>query len=547
MKSSAYYFAALLCIMGLCQKATAQNPALIIKVQRPSERSVFRVGERNFGATDRVNPGDEDERYSYRAGECLVADLDGDSELEYILRWAPSNERSIESKGLSGNTIIDAYKADGTLMWRIDLGHNIRSTLPATPLVVDDLDGDGCAELICRSADGTIDGVGRVLGNPRADWRSMDEASSTYSRTVVGPEYISVFDGKSGKEMARSKFLPLRYPLDSWGGIGGSDPTGLNSDRLVGGSASIGGSAKAAFFVRGGRARIAVSAWGWDGKDLKMLWMFDSLEKGCERASASGSTTAIALDIDSDGKDEILLGSAVLDDDGSLMSASGLLYGGDFQAFDIDPKRKGTEVFGSHEATSALALWKGESAMAMYDAATGEVIWQEGKGEKVEKVLAADIDPRHKGAECWVADAVTVQPRFQPGRRPAGNGPGGSGAVIKKDYDGPLKGLRRASDGKLISSKQPSSCLGVLSWDSDSEKELLAEDAILKWDYVNEKTDTVLKVEGVMKKPLLCGDILGGAGDEVVWISEDQSELRVFTCTSDQVYGKPSARELHRR
>ena len=542
MKRTAYYLAASLCLISLSLSAAGQDPALRVKVRRPSERSVFRVGERNYGATDRYNPGDESERYSYRAAECLAADLDGDSELEFILRWEPSNARSIESKGLCGNTLIDAYKADGTLMWRLDLGHNIRSTKEGPALVVEDLDGDGKAELVCRSADGTVDGTGRVLGNPRADWRSMDEASATYSRIVVGPEFISVFEGSSGKELASSKLLPLRYPLDSWGGIGGSDPNGVNSDRFTACAATLQDKGKAAVFVRGGRARTAASAWSWDGKELKMLWLFDSSLKGSGKAAASGSTMVLACDVDGDGKDEICLGSAVLDQDGSPLSASGLLYGDYFQVSDLDPKRKGLEVFGSHEATSALALWKGECAMAMYDPLSGKVLWKAGEGEKVSMVLAADIDPRHKGAECWVADAVAIQTPAAPGR-----GPARPSAPVKKDYDGPLKGIRRAADGKLISLSQPSACLGVLNWDDDPLAELLGEDSILKWDYEAEKTIVLLKAEGVMKKPLLCADILGGAGDEVVWISEDQGELLVFSGAGGEAGGKPSAKAQPRR
>ena len=110
-------------------------------------------------------------------------------------------------RGFTGNTFIDAYKLDGTRLWRIDLGKNIRSGAATTNFLVFDFDGDGCAELCCKTGDGTVDGVGRAIGRADADWRNYDKDSPLYGKIVEGPEYITVFDGKDGRAVATREYI----------------------------------------------------------------------------------------------------------------------------------------------------------------------------------------------------------------------------------------------------------------------------------------------------------------------------------------------------
>lgn len=120
--------------------------------------------------------------YTFSANDCSVGDLDGDGEYEIVVKWMPSITKLPPQKGLSGKTYLDAYKMDGTFLWRIDLGYNIRSGAPTTNFLVFDFDGDGCAELCCKTGDGTVDGVGKVIGDAEADWRTWDKSSPMYGK-----------------------------------------------------------------------------------------------------------------------------------------------------------------------------------------------------------------------------------------------------------------------------------------------------------------------------------------------------------------------------
>lgn len=117
-------------------------------------------------------------KYTYSANDASVADLDGDGEYEIVLKWDPSNARNPPQTGFTGNTILDAYKLNGKLLWRIDLGKNIRSGAAYAQFMVYDYDGDGKAEMMCKTADGTIDGRRKIIGDSSKDWRTYGEALS---------------------------------------------------------------------------------------------------------------------------------------------------------------------------------------------------------------------------------------------------------------------------------------------------------------------------------------------------------------------------------
>ena len=133
--------------------------------------------------------------YTYSPNDASVGDLDGDGEYEIVLKWDPSNSKDNSQSGYTGNVYLDGLKMDGTLLWRIDLGRNIRAGAHYTQFMVYDLDGDGRAEVACKTADATIDGEGTVIGDAKADYRN----SSGY--ILSGPEYLTVFDGLTGKAL----------------------------------------------------------------------------------------------------------------------------------------------------------------------------------------------------------------------------------------------------------------------------------------------------------------------------------------------------------
>ena len=545
-------------------KGGESHPYLEIPVQKPEARQVYRVTERFYGATDRENPGDASDRYTFNAGDCSAADLDGDGQLEIILKWEPSNASVPSRTGITGNTLLDAYKLDGTLLWRIDLGHNVRSTYLTTPFVVYDLDRDGRAELVCKTAEGTVDGQGTILGNPRADWRSMDEASATFGRIVNGPEYLTVFDGRTGQALDSQKYIPIRYPLNGWGGIGGNDSVDIRPEHYTAGVAYLDGRRPSVFFVRGADGRTVVAAWDFRDGKLQSRWTFDSSEKPWGAYSGNGSPQVAVADFDGDGCDEICVGAMTVDNDGKGLYTTRLRGGPVLHAGAFLPGRKGLQVFGLHDTSGEIGAFLGTPALAVFDGATGEVLWSFGPGETAERALAADIDPRHPGAEIWVG--VVPQPvRQGPGRAggpppgaapggmpgmppgagpgmPPGMGPGGNPAgrgaparTATPAYDGPLRGLY-AADGQKLGDNAPAPCHFTIYWDADPQAELIDGTSICKWDWTEQKTKTLLEAEGVRANesprgiPCLVGDLLGDWREEVVWISEDGSSLRIY-CT----------------
>ena len=455
------------------------------------------------------------EHFFYTANDCSVGDLDGDGEYEIILKWSPSNSKRPPQRGFTGNTYLDAYKMDGTLLWRIDLGPNIRSGAATTNFLVFDFNGDGRAEICCKTGDGTVDGTGHTIGDNQADWRTWNKESPTYGKIVNGPEYLTVFDGKTGKELDTKEYIPPRYPIDGWGGIGGNcgnDNTGGRSDRFTAGVAFLDGKTPSPVMVRGWYGRTVVCAWTFTNSTLKSIWTFDSADPGLEGYSGMGNHSVTIADFDGDSYDEICVGAMTVDHDGKGLFTTGLRHGDALHAGRLIPSRPGMQVFGVHENEGDNEIVKRTPAVAMFDGATGEIIWQDGLGEDAGRGVAADIDPHYEGAECWCN----------------------------------IGGLRRGDTGEFISDKKPNSCNFTIYWDADPLAELLDHVSISKWNWQTEETELLLKAEGVVSNngtkgnPCLSGDVLGDWREEVIWASKDQTELRIYTTTIPATDRRPT-------
>ena len=469
-------------------KGEERNPYLSIPICKPEDGEI--AGE----------------PFTYTANDCSVGDLDGDGEYEIILKWSPSNSKRPPQRGFTGNTYLDAYKMDGTRLWRIDLGPNVRSGAATTNFLVFDFDGDGCAEICCKTGDGTVDGLGHRIGDAQVDWRTWDKKSPTYGKIVNGPEYLTVFEGRTGKELDSKEYIPTRYPLDGWGGVGGNcgnDNTGGRSDRFTAGVAFLDGKTPSPVRVRGWYGRTVVAAWTFTNGALKHTWTFDSAAPGWEAYSGMGNHSVTVADFDGDGCDEICVGAMTVDHDGKGLFTTGLRHGDALHAGRFIPSRQGMQVFGVHENEGDNEIVKRTPAVAMFDGATGEIIWQDGLGQDAGRGVAADIDPRYDGAECWCN----------------------------------IGGLRRGDTGEIICNRKPDSCNFTIYWDADPLAELLDHVSISKWNWNAESTDLLLKAEGVVSNngtkgnPCLSGDILGDWREEVIWASEDQTELRIYSTT----------------
>lgn len=194
-------------------------------------------------------------------------------------------------------------KLDGTKLWRIDLGLNLRSGVATTNFLVFDFDDNRCAEICCKAGDGTMDRVGHKIGNERADWRTWDKESPTYGKIVNVPESLTVFDGHIGKELDSKEYIPTRYLLDSWGGIGancGNDNTGGRFDGFIAVVAFLYGKTPSPVMIRGWYGRIVVAAWTFAGRILKHFWIFDRTTQDWKTYSGMGNHSVTIAYFDSD-------------------------------------------------------------------------------------------------------------------------------------------------------------------------------------------------------------------------------------------------------
>ena len=330
--------------------------------------------------------------YTYDANDASAADLDGDGQYEIILKWDPSNAKDNANDGYTGNVYIDAYKLDGSRMWRIDLGRNIRAGAHYTQFMVYDLDGDGKAELACKTADGTKDGVGNVIGNANADYRN------SAGRILSGPEYLTIFDGNTGATLTTTNYDPPRGNVSDWG-----DNYGNRCDRFLACIAYLDGERPSLVMARGYYTRTVLVAYNWRNGQLTKLWTFDS-NKGYSSYAGQGNHNLSVADVDNDGKDEIIYGACAIDHNGAGLYTTGLGHGDAMHVSDFLPNRPGLEVWAVHESSAGYSVAGGE----LRDAGTGQLIFGIPTSGDTGRGLAADIDPRYSGAEFWASKLLCM-------------------------------------------------------------------------------------------------------------------------------------------
>lgn len=365
---------------------------------------------------------------AYVPNDCSAADVDGDGEYEIILKWEPTNAHDNSHTGYTGEVYLDCYKPAGILMWRVSLGKNIRAGAHYTQFMVYDLDGDGKAEMVCKTAPGSKDGKGDYVTLAATD-ESIKNADNeadyrnSGGHILDGPEYLTVFSGKDGHAVHTIYYNPNRAftvggapeYAEGWG-----DYRGNRSERYLACVAFLGGKNQnpSAVMCRGYYTRSYLWAVDFDGKSLSTRWLHASTlpqewgvtdGDGKQIAGATGlkataygqGAHSIAVgDVDGDGCDEITYGSAAIDNDGSLLYSTGLGHGDAQHLADLDPDRPGLEYFMVHEAKPY--------GYELRDARTGERLAYGTGREDTGRGLAADIDANHRGSEFWCSDSRTV-------------------------------------------------------------------------------------------------------------------------------------------
>lgn len=455
---------------------------------------------------DKPDPveGENGETVTYSANDASVGDLTGDGTYDVVLKWDPSNSKDNAHDGHTSDVLFDAYELDGTHLWRIDMGRNVRAGAHYTQFMVYDFDGDGKAELAMKTGDGTVDGAGTVIGDPDADYVDED------GHVITGPEYLTVFDGESGEELVTTDFSPARGDVTDWG-----DDHGNRSDRFLAGVAYLDGERPSFVMARGYYEKTMLTAYDYRDGELTKRWTFDSAD-GNEEYEGQGNHSLSVADVDGDGKDEIVYGAAVIDHDGTGLYSTEWMHGDALHVGDFDPDRPGLEVYQVHEPESA------PHGASFRDAGTGELIWGEHTGTDTGRGMIADVDPNYRGAEAWA---------------PAGVG-------------------LWSADGEKIGDEIPESYNFGIWWTGDLRRELLDHDfdwdtatgvgKIDRWDPDAAKLENLVTFDGTRSNnhskgnPCLSGDVLGDWREEVIWRTADSAALRLYATTHETTHRIPT-------
>lgn len=449
------------------------------------------------------------ETYEYSINDTSLGDADGDGEYELYVKWDPSNSKDNSKSGFTGPTIIDCYKLDGTRLFRINLGINIRSGAHYTQFQVFDFDGDGKAELICKTADGTVDGKGNVIGDTSADYRN----DSGY--VLDGPEYLTLFDGLTGEELDTIDYNPARGNVGDWG-----DKYGNRVDRFLAGVAYLDGEHPSAIFARGYYTRAVVCAYDVVDKKLTERWVIDSNDEANKSLYGQGAHSLTVSDVDNDGCQEVVYGSATIDNDGTLMyslSDAGSGYGGHGDAQrvgDFNLKNPGMEIFMVHENKPSNA------GIEMHNGIDGNYLFAFPTTVDTGRGATGDIDPRYEGVESW---------------------------AIKTARWDTSDGIIVSQDGEVISNIIPAANFTIY-WDGDLGKEIVDHTFldngtdyypvsvnITKWNWETQEEDVLLESaevysnNGTKGNPSFQADIFGDWREEVAWRLTDNSAIRIYS------------------
>jgi len=460
----------------------------VINGEEQADSEVATVWENNYLPVPLNKPADgkmpDGSTYDYHANDCSVGDLDGDGAYEIIVKWEPSNAKDNAHSGMTGNVLLDAYKLDGTHLWRINLGPNIRAGAHYTQFMVYDLDGDGIAEVACKTADGTVDGEGNVIGDAKKTYRNAG------GYILTGPEYLTVFDGRTGKAITTVDYEPPRGNVGDWG-----DTYGNRVDRFLACIAYLDGENPSLVMCRGYYTRTVLVAYNFKDGQLEKVWTFDSNDPKYKAFAGQGNHNLAVGDVDFDGFDEIVYGSAVIDHDGTGMHTTGLGHGDAGHLSDFDPSRPGLEYFQIHESAEAMY------GFDLRDPGTGEIIWGVHTGNDTARGCAGDVHPGYPGAEAWAG------------------------------------GVLVSSKGEKIMDNPRLSANFMIWWDGDLLRENLDNNRIDKFDYENNKMNNLLTARdcssnnGTKANPCLSADILGDWREEAIWRTKDSSALYIYTTT----------------
>jgi hypothetical protein len=427
---------------------------------------------------------------AYSPNDASVGDLTGDGRYEIVLKWSPRNARDNSHQGVTDQVILDAYTLEGKLLWRIELGPNIRSGAHYTQFLVYDFDGDGRAEMMLKTAPGTRDGAGNFLSKgPAANADHNASYVNPLGHILDGPEYITVFDGLTGRELATDEYWPVRGRLIDWG-----DDKGNRGERYNATVAYVDGKRPSAIFQRGYYAKMTLAAWDWRDGKLSKRWVFDSHAPENRMYSGQGNHSIHVIDANGDGRHDIVTGSAVIGSEGKGLHSTRMGHGDATHVTYMIKNFPYPQIFMPHES--------GGHGMTLRHAHNAEIIFNKRNPNDVGRGVGAEIDPEVPGFHFWGTHGLGL--------------------------------FNMAGDSVGI---PPRSMNFVIWWDGDLSRELLSGNRIEKWS-IRKNTSTVLlqaqgaaSINGTKSTPVLQADLFGDWREEIILRRSDNQALRVYTTT----------------
>ncbi|HNZ70185.1 MAG TPA: T9SS type A sorting domain-containing protein [Prolixibacteraceae bacterium] len=425
---------------------------------------------------------------AYAPGDASAGDLNGDGEYEIVLKWDPDNAKDNAHSGTTDNVYLDACTLDGDRLWRIDLGPNIRAGAHYTQFLVYDFDGNGRAEIMVKTAPGTKDGTGKYLSKgPAASANHAEVYRNAGGYILSGPEYISVFDGTTGSELATENYWPPRGSVSSWG-----DNYGNRVDRFNAAVAYVDGERPSGVFQRGYYTRMTFAAWDWRNGELTRKWTFDSNTAGNGAYYGQGNHSLCVIDANGDSRQDLVTGSSVISGDGTGMHTSGMGHG---DATHVTFMRKNDPrpmIFMPHES--------GGHGVSLRYADNGEMLFKHRNSGDTGRGCAGELDPSTPGFHFWAS--------------------GGLGL-----YD--ISGTRVGN--------VPNSINFVVWWDGNLSRELMNGNTIDRWKIGINNAERLLtgngagSINGTKSTPVLQADLFGDWREEVILRRNDNKALRVYT------------------
>ena len=544
--------------------------------------------------------------YSYTPNDMSVGDVDGDGKYELFVKWDPSTAQDNSfSHGYTGTVYIDCYKLDGTRLWRIDLGNNIRAGAHYTQFMVYDFDGDGRAELLCKTAPGSKDGQGAYVNQAATDATIKGHDNSKDYRNsgghvLSGPEYLTVFDGQTGQAVHTTWYLPGRtgtgsklpsgrdneeggadlgkvvdYPTKSFWG----DNYGNRSERYLAAVAHVNGADKPAcgIFCRGYYTRAYVWAVSFDGTRLHTEWLHcspNATQWLVYASKWSEGQGGVEIPVDGDVLKRIPIKAAPANTSGATSSdgsgsGSNTLFGNgnhNLSVADVDGDGCDEIVWG------AAALNNDGTLLYSTGYGHGDAIHVGKMIPDREGYQVFDVHEDKLVAKfgSWdLHDAATGQIIHHGGSEGKDNGRGMAGDLTGKDgyefWSSDERNPRNAKTGSVVINKSCSVNFRIY-WDGSIQDQLLdgsynsssaaANPVIAKWngssfgnvvanfntaEYNYGQTCNTTKAT-----PCLQADILGDWREELVmWNLKNPAEINIYTTWTPTSYAVPTLMHDH--